>query len=150
MRLAVFVCLGIALLALTGALCRVFHLEWIHPDPVLLMVIYAALFSPSMSGAVGALAMGWAADSFAGTPAGLLTSSYFLVWMATGRARRFIVPSRVSSQLGLVFFMSLFHSLLCLGLLTWLNMAEGVLWVVGKAALPLALIHVLCVHFSTL
>ena len=143
MRLAVFVCLGIFLLALDGALCRVFHLEWIHPDPVLILVVYAAMFSPSAGGAVAAMALGWAAGNFAGTPPGLLMTSYVLVWIGTGWMRRFIVPSRVAAQLGVVFLMSLFHSLLALAFLSWLGSDAGVMWVVAKAMLPLALIHVL-------
>ena len=59
---------GIFLLALNGALCRILHLELMHPEPVLVLSVFIALNLSLAEGALVVFFLGVSADSFAGTP----------------------------------------------------------------------------------
>ena len=143
MRILAFACMGIVLLSLDGAFCRILHLEWIHPDPVLVLTVYVALFIRTAMGILMVAFLGAASDSFAGTPPGMLMSSYVFVWMLASILRRFVMRKRMSAQLSVVFAASLFHSLLMFAYLLALDAHSGVLWINLKAMFPLALFHVL-------
>jgi hypothetical protein len=143
MRKIVFVAFGILLLALDGAFMHVLGVEWIRPDPVLILSVYLALNMRTGEGAVVVFLLGAAAGSFAGTPPGMMISAHFLVWLAACWARRFVISNRLASHLAVLFAMSLLLSLLLFVYLFAMDIHAQVLWINFKAALPLALIHLL-------
>ena len=135
--------LGIFLLALDGALCRILHLELMHPDPVLLLAIFIALNLSAAEGAVVVFFLGLSADSFAGTPMGMLASVHMLVWILVRWSKRFLLPDQKGMQLVLVFVMSLVFSLLVMLMLAIMEAGSGPVWANFKVMFPLAIIHVL-------
>ena len=134
---------GVFLLALDGALCRILHLELMHPDPVLLLSVFIALNLSSGEGAVMVFFLGLSADSFAGTPMGMLASVHIFVWILVRWSTRFIIPERKGMQLALLFVMSLVFSLLVMLMLAIMEAGGGPVWANFKVMLPLAIIHVL-------
>ncbi len=143
MRKIAFVFFGLLLLALDGALLQVLHVEWVHPDPVLILSVYLALNLRSGEGLVVVFFLGAAADSFAGTPLGMMVSVHVLVWLAACWARRFVLSNQVAAHLGVLFAMSLLLSLLLSVYLLAMDVHGQVLWINFKAAFPLAFIHLL-------
>lgn len=135
--------LGIFLLALDGALCRILHLELMHPDPVLLLSVFIALNLSLAEGALLVFFLGVSADSFAGTPMGMLASAHMFVWILVRWSMRFILPDRKGMQLALLFVMSLVFSLLVMLLLAIMEAGTGPVWASFKVMLPLAVIHVI-------
>jgi len=135
--------LGIFLLALNGALCRILHLELMHPDPVLLLSVFVALNLSLAEGGLIVFFLGVSADSFAGTPMGMLASAHMLVWILIRWSMRFLLPERKAMQLALLFVMSLVFSLLVMLMLAVMEAGTGPVWVSFKVMFPLAVIHVL-------
>lgn len=134
---------GIFLLALDGAFCRILHLELMHPEPVLLLAIFIALNLSAAEGAVTVFFLGLCADSFAGTPMGMLASVHMLVWVLVRWSMRFLLPEQKGMRLALVFVMSLVFSLLVMLMLAIMESGTGPVWASFKVMFPLAVIHVL-------
>jgi rod shape-determining protein MreD len=143
MRQIGLVLFGIFLLALDGALCRILHLELMHPDPVLVLSVFIALNLSSAEGALMVFFLGLSADSFAGTPMGMLASAHMFVWILVRWSLRFLIPDRKGMQLILLFVMSLVFSLLLMLMLAIMEAGTGPVWANFKVMLPLAVIHVL-------
>ncbi len=143
MRSAGLVLFGVILLALDGALCRVLHLELLRPDPVLLLDVFIALHLTSAEGVVMVFLLGVSADSFAGTPMGMLASVHLFVWMLVRWSLRFLIPERKGMQLIILVVMSLVFSLLVMLMLAIMEAGAGPVWANIKVMLPLALVHVL-------
>jgi rod shape-determining protein MreD len=143
MRQIGLVLFGVFLLALDGALCRVLHLELMRPNPVLLLDVFIALNLTSAEGAVMVFLLGVSADSFAGTPMGMLASVHLFVWMLVRWSLRFLIPERKGMQLVLLFVMSLVFSLLVMPMLAIMEASVGPVWASFKVMLPLALVHLL-------
>jgi rod shape-determining protein MreD len=143
MRSVGLVLFGIFLLALDGALCRVLHLELMRPDPVLLLDVFIALHLTSAEGVVMVFLLGVSADSFAGTPMGMLASVHLFVWMLVRWSLRFLIPERRGMQLIILFVMSLVFSLLVMLMLAIMEAGTGPVWANFKVMLPLALVHLL-------
>jgi len=138
-----FLILGVLLLTIDGALCRVFNTEWIRPDPVLILTVYLAFRARSLEGVACVFILGVAAESFAATPPGMMMSAYILIWLAARWLRRFSMPGQTGVQLGALFALSILSSLLMFVYLLAMDVAEGVLWINLKAMLPLAVLHVI-------
>ena len=134
---------GIFLLALNGAVCRILHLELMHPEPVLLLSVFIGLNLSSAEGALVVFFLGVSADSFAGTPMGMLASAHMLVWLLVRWSMRFLLPEQKGMQLALVFVMSLVFSLLVMLMLAIMEAGGGPVWASFKVMFPLAVIHVL-------
>lgn len=143
MRPAGLVLFGVFLLALDGALCRVLHLELMRPDPVLLLDVFIALHLTSAEGVVMVFLLGVSADSFAGTPMGMLASAHLFVWMLVRWSLRFLMPEQKGMQLIILFVMSLVFSLLVMLLLAITEAGVGPVWANLKVMFPLALVHLL-------
>jgi rod shape-determining protein MreD len=137
------VLLGVFLLALDGVLCRVLHLELMHPDPVLLLVVFIGLNLTSGEGVLMVFFLGVSADSFAGTPMGMLASVHLLVWVLVRWSMRLLMPERQGMQLVILFVMSLVFSLLVMLMLAIMEAGTGPVWANFKVMLPLALVHLL-------
>lgn len=108
--------LALGLLTLEGALARLFQLEVLRPDPVLPLVIILAL-RPGALGAVTCFGLGLVADSFGGTPLGMLALVYLLIWGLVRTASAYLLPDRRVVQYGLLFVMSILFYLALMGLL---------------------------------
>jgi rod shape-determining protein MreD len=134
---------GVFLLALDGAVCRILHLELMHPDPVLVLSVFIALNLSLAEGALVVFFLGLSVDSFAGTPMGMLASAHMLVWILIRWSMRFLLPERKGMQLAQLFVMSLVFSLLVMLLLAIMEAGTGPVWANFKVMLPLAVIHVL-------
>lgn len=143
MRYLALLVYGVFLLALDGALCRVFHLEWIHPDPILLLDVFIALHLTFTEGAVLVFLSGIAADSFAGTPTGMLLTAHMLAWLLVRWARQFVVPDQPLVQRFLVFVLSILFNLFLVLQLATMDTGNGPIWISLKSMVPLALLHVL-------
>lgn len=142
MRKIGFAAFGLLLLSLDGALMRVLHIEWVRPDPVLILSVYLALNMRAGEGALVVAFLGAAAGSFAGTPPGMMISAHFLVWLAACWARRFVLSNRLTARLVMLFVMSLVFSLLMFVYLAAMEISAQVLWINFKAALPLAFLYI--------
>lgn len=134
---------GIFLLALDGVLCRILHLELMHPDPVLLLSVFIALNLSPAEGALMVFFLGLSADSFAGTPMGMLASVHLFVWVLVRWSKRFLMPERRGMQLAIIFVMSLVFSLLVMLMLAIMEAGFGPVWANFKVMFPLALVHLL-------
>jgi rod shape-determining protein MreD len=143
MRPIGLVLFGVFLLALDGALCRVLHLELMHPDPILLLDVFIALNLSSVEGVLMVFFLGVSADSFAGTPMGMLASVHLLVWILVRWSVRFLMPERKGMQLTILFVMSLVFSLLVMLMLAIMGAGVGPVWANFKVMPPLALVHLL-------
>ncbi len=143
MRQLFLILLGIFLIALSGAIYRALHLELIHPDIGLLLVVFTALRMKRDQGIVIVTALGFVADSFAGSPTGMFAFIYLLVWLSTRLGARVFLPDTKNAQYKLIFAMSLFAGLLQIIFLGLAGTGAGPVLAVLKVILPLALIHVL-------
>jgi hypothetical protein len=87
--------------------------------------------------------LGVSADSFAGTPMGMLASVHLLVWILVRWSMRFLMPERKGMQLFILFIMSLVFSLLVMLMLAIMEAGTGPVWANFKVMFPLALVHLL-------
>jgi len=133
--------LGLLLLAFSGAFCRIFHFEWLHPDPVLMLDVYIAMEIQPLGGGLLVFVLGLFADSFAGTPMGMLASAHLLIWMAVRAIKSLVVPDRGPVQYGILLVMSLIFSLITMLQLVVMDADSGMMWVNLKAMLPLAFVN---------
>ncbi|MBW1807336.1 MAG: rod shape-determining protein MreD [Deltaproteobacteria bacterium] len=141
MRHLAVIGLGIILLTVTGAVCRVLHTEWVRPDPILILVVYISIFMKPGEGVLTAFVLGAIADSFASTPWGMLMSASIVVWMFARHLRRFMQPNQSTALVGVMFITSLLFSMLIFVYLAAMGASDGVIWVNLKAVLPLAFIN---------
>ncbi len=141
MRHLAVIGLGILLLTVTGAICRVLHTEWVRPDPIFILVVYVSIFMKPGEGVLTAFALGAIADSFASTPWGMLMSVAIAIWMFARHLRRFILPNQSTALVGVMFITSLLFSLLTFVFLAAMGASSGVIWANLKAVLPLACIN---------
>jgi len=135
--------LGIVLQMLDGVLCRSFHLQWMHPDPLLFFDVYLGLQCPALPGGLLVLALGFTADSFAGTPRAMMVANHLFLWMLIRWARHFLAPGQRGVQLGTLLGASLLYSLLIIMELGLMEVGSGPILVNLKAMFPLAGLHVL-------
>ena len=135
--------LVVVLLAVEGAIGRLIHVERLQPDLVLVLVVFIA-FHLGPGGVLMVFVSGLVADSSAGAPHGLLTSSYLLVWVLVRAIQGVFIPDRKSVQLGMLFVMSLISTGLVLLMLRLADRAGGLtsallIWMVPLALLNLVL-----------
>jgi cell shape-determining protein MreD len=90
------------LLTLEGAICQLLHVGLLRPDPVLVLVVLLGLRGGAGS-VMLVFGLGLLADSFAGTPLGLLTIGYLLDWTLIRLVHRFVLSDSRLVQAGLVF-----------------------------------------------
>ena len=110
---------------------------------VLLLVVFIALNLSAAEGALMVFFLGVSADSFAGTPMGMLAFVHLFVWILVRWSMRFIMPERKGMQLVILFVMSLVFSLLVMLMLAIMEAGTGPVWANFKVMLPLALVHLL-------
>ncbi|MBN2493171.1 MAG: hypothetical protein JXR96_01165 [Deltaproteobacteria bacterium] len=134
--------MAIVLLALEGSLCRVLHLESLRPDLSLVLVVFTS-FHLGAGGLVLVLGLGLIADGFAGTPPGLFTSVYIVVWSAVRGSMRFVIPGIRSVQMITIFLASVFSYLLVALMYFALDLGQGPIAILLTWMLPLALANVL-------
>ncbi len=140
MRYLALLGLVVVLLAVEGAIGRLFHIELLQPDPVLVLVVFIA-FHLGPGGVLLVFASGLVADSAAGAPHGLLTSTYLLVWIVVRATQGVFLPDRKSVQLGMLFVMSLVSTGLVLLMLRLADRAGGLTSALLIWMLPLALLN---------
>lgn len=149
--------LGWVLEAANGALGRVLHLEWFRLEPLLTLVVYAAIAGRGGASLLTVFGLGMLADSLGGTPLGARTSGYLILWALLHSVRRFLLPETSFVRMVLVFgagallgLLSLAYPLLAatapgtvkMQLLAWLPVAVGsallapLLWPAARWAWP--------------
>ncbi len=131
---------AIGLLTIEGAVCRLLHVELLRPDPILVLVVFLAFRAGPVS-VVEVFVLGLIADGFAGTPAGMLTMIYLVVWTLCRMAQAFLNPDHQIIQFGMLFFMSLVFDLLLVLVLLSLPEGGGPVSSIMIWALPLALLN---------
>ncbi len=134
---------GVGLQMLDGVLCRTFHLQWMHPDPLLFFDVYLGLQCPALPGGLMVLLLGFSADSFAATPRYMLVANHLFLWMLIHWTRHFVAVGNRGVQLGMLFGASLLYSLLIILELGLMDVGSGPILVNLKAMFPLAGLHVL-------
>ncbi len=131
---------ALGLLTVEGAVCRLLHVEMLRPDPILVLVVYLA-FRAGTASAVEVFVLGLLADGFAGTPSGMLTMIYLIVWTLVKMAQAFLIPERRLIQFGILFLMSLVFDLLLVIVLVSLPGRGGPVSSLLVWTLPLALLN---------
>lgn len=138
--------LAIGLLTIEGALARVMHLDVLRPDPILPLVIILAL-RPGAAGALTTFGLGLIADSFCGTPTGMLALIYLVIWGLVRMASAYLLPDRRLVQYSLLFVMSVFFYLALMGILAGVLIesasVQGPVSTLALWLLPLALLNLL-------
>jgi hypothetical protein len=134
---------GLFLLTLTGAFGRVFHLEWVRPDPILVLDVFIAMYMEPTLGVLSVFILGIASDSFAGTPPGMLANCHLIVWVIMRWSKKLLMFKNRSAQLGLVWIVSLLFCMMVMANLVILKINTGAIWVCFKAMLPNSFINML-------
>lgn len=137
---------AIGLLTIEGALTRLMHIEVLRPDPILPLVIFLAL-RPGAAGALTTFGLGLVADSFSGTPTGMLALIYLVIWGLVRLASAYLLPDRKLVQYTLLFVMSVVFYLALMGMLAGVliesSSVQGPVSTLALWAGPLALINIL-------
>jgi rod shape-determining protein MreD len=147
MRYFGIVVLGIVLMAVNGAFCRVFHLEIVHLDVVLVLVVFIALETKTIPGLIVVAVLGLLADSFAQTPFGMYGSNHLLVWVFTRIALRMVITDTRSSKIKVLLAMSLLSSILSMIQLAIMPISSDAVIIVLKVMIPLAIMQAVLAIF---
>lgn len=136
MKGALLVLLALVLLSIEAVLVRTFGLEVTRIDVTMVLIVFVAVRSKTVEGALTAFVIGYLLDVFTGRPAGLypaLAVTVFLLARAAaqlldGKSRTGFALFTVGATLG--------HSLVAF-LLTWLTSRNAEGRVLSLTALPL-------------
>ncbi len=157
MRPLLLLAAGGALEALNGAVCRMFRLEWFRLEPLLTLLVYAAVAIGGPASLLVAFGLGLLADSLGGTPLGARTCGYLILWALLHSVRGWLLPETTFSRVLVVFAAGVLLGLLSLAypllagttpgavkiqLIAWLPVSAGsaglspLLWLLARAAWP--------------
>lgn len=142
MRHLALIVLGLLLLALEGAACRLLQVEVLRPDPILVLVVFLGIRAEAGS-VLSVFVLGLFADSFAGTPTGMLTCLYLVVWMLVRGSQSFLIPDQTRIAFGLLFVVSLVFNLMLAGLLVGFTPGGSVVTGILIWMIPLAFLNLL-------
>jgi hypothetical protein len=134
--------MGLGLLAVEGAAIRLLQVEVLRPDPILVLVVFLGIRAEAGL-VLSVFALGLFADSFAGTPTGMLTCLYLVVWMLVRGSQSFLLADENRVAFGLLFVVSLVFNLMLAGLLAGFTPAGTAVTGILIWMVPLALLNLL-------
>ena len=124
MRFFAFSLLALLLLSVESVLVKTFGFEVTRIDVGLALVVYVALRSTTVEGALSAFSVGYLLDVFTGRPTGLYPALAVLVFLLV-RGAGVVVDGRSRGSYALLVAVATFgHALLAL-FFSWLTSATG-------------------------
>ena len=120
----IFILLACILLAVQSSLFISWPLNWLQPDLLIAMVIWAAMKRGFIEGGILALLVGHIAELHSSTPQGLFLSSYMAIFLGVRVVTRILVLPDFQAWIKLTLVSAIAWKLFLLLLLGFLDKAE--------------------------
>lgn len=112
-------------IAVQGSLFYSYPFLYLQPDLVLLLVIWASLRRSFFEGGILTLLLGYFTEIHSSAPSGLFLSSYMSIFLLSRFFAKVLVVPDLSGMVAFAIFGSLTWKLVGLGILAYLDAAQG-------------------------